>query len=536
MRLRKITCSGLLLLCGVVFMNCSVDSEIHQADWGYTELSSFNRPFNAPPDSNIVMASDFSSQVPGSNGHGCPVPNELSLARQVKEADEARFRRGSELNWVRASNGPRSVSLTDSRWTYMDAVVAELRKKDKRWGYTCVWGNCNDPSTDAIAYWCGQGDPGDSTNVGTVDIITGSHNVAWQIHWKNAQDTDNQARWTYPRPGKTTPPESTGPSNSGFDPSTFSWDKVTFLSGGGLANQNISGWAETSKITSFSMARRKGICIDHTQKNNWKDEFTHDGKTWVTQGNPWVFVYKDGKIYAATYEHLRPIGHNHGRGHGQICKLSHLGSLKDILAGIGSHAKLSPVKEWMPKPGEIVGFAVSTHARYGYKLTQERSDIVWVKIPDYNSVNSGGEIVGRTSGGSTNSDTDGGGNNNGSQKGQCSTTPNTCISGVHHPHPKDTLTEYRWTCRNVPHRTGEIRCKASRTTDNCGPAPHYVAVNGRCLPSCGALAHAKGVGKTDHQLQPAPTCRTGWTRLGDSKEQAQHGNSVCCQRNSTTTE
>ena len=27
----------------------------------------------------------------------------------------------------------------------------------------------------------------------------------------------------------------------------------------------------------------------------------------------------------------------------------------------------------------------------------ERSDIIWVKIPDYNTVNSGGEIVGRSS-------------------------------------------------------------------------------------------------------------------------------------------
>ena len=52
----------------------------------------------------------------------------------------------------------------------------------------------------------------------------------------------------------------------------------------------------------------------------------------------------------------------------------------------------------MPGPGEIVGFAVSTHARYGHRVTQERSDIVWVKIPDYNKVNSGGKIVGRTSG------------------------------------------------------------------------------------------------------------------------------------------
>ena len=539
MILRKINRLCLLFAFSLFFMNCSVDTSYRSSSYFPNSKSSSSSFMNSPPDSSIFRASFFNNQVPGSNGHGCPVPYELSLVRKLKEANEARFRKGSELNWVRAENGPRSVSLTDSRWAFMDAVVTELRKKDKRWGYTCVWGKCNDPSTDSIAYWCGQGDPGDSTNVTTVDIVTGSHNVAWQIRWPASQQ-DATARWTYPRPGQNETPESNGNNNnpSSFNPSDFSWDKVKFLRGGGLANQDISGWDETSEITKFSMASRKGICIDHTKKNDWKYEVPtapedKGRKRW--QGNPWVFVPMDGKIYAATYEHLWAKGYNHNRGYGQVCKLGHKGNLKSILAAIGPHIKLSPLKDWMPQPGDIIGFAVSTPARHGHKVGQERSDIVWVRIPDYNKVNSGGEIVGRTSGGSTTSeiddddDTDSGNKTN-PQKGQCSQTPNTCTSGIYHPHPKDTLTEYKWTCRNVPHSTGEIPCKALRTAENCSPAPHYVVVKGRCLPSCGALAHAKGVGLEDHQLQPAPTCRAGWTRLGDSKEEAQHGQSVCCKK------
>ena len=69
---------------------------------------------------------------------------------------------------------------------------------------------------------------------------------------------------------------------------------MTFLSGGGLANQNISGWSETSRITSFSMERRKGICIDHTQKNNWSDTSAWP-HTEPVQGNPWVFVPQGNK-------------------------------------------------------------------------------------------------------------------------------------------------------------------------------------------------------------------------------------------------
>lgn len=514
---------------------------------------------NTSPDSNTFRAAHFSQPVPGNNGHGCPIPNKRSIVQQIADADSNQFRQGSELNWVRATNGPRSVSLSDSRWAFMDAVITKLRETDQRWGFTCIRGDCNDISTDAIAYWCGQGEPGASTNVVTVDIITGGHAVAWQDHGPETMRNQNSsARWIYPRPGSNTNPESTGNTNSGFNPSTFSWNKVHFINGGVIVNQDISEWSETSRITNFSMSSN-GICIDHTMKNVWVS-IIHPGykdqpAEW--QGKPWIFIPRDdGKIYAVTYEHLRSKNDPMMRGTGQVCKLGHSeNTLAGVISKLVDHAKaihlggkpqrdaIAPIQDWYPKPDDILGFAVSTYSGnpkdYRSGSRNERSDIVWVRVPDYNSVDSGGEIVGRTSGSSTTTSatTTTGGNTGNHQVGQCSPEPNTCLSGDYHPHPKDTLTEYLWTCRNRPHKffngQREKPCNAPRTAENCGPNPHFELVNGRCLPSCGALASLKNVGKQDHQLQPRQ-CRTGWTRLGDSKEEAMHGQSVCCKKISST--
>ena len=195
-------------------------------------------------------------------------------------------------------------------------------------------------------------------------------------------------------PGNEAPGDGGSSDDSGaFDPSTFSWNQLTYLREGGLGNADISGWSEASKITSFAITHRQGICIDHTMKNNW-------GGGNIFQGNPWIFVPMDGKIYAATYEHLRnkddPFMGNRG---GQVCKRLSKNSLIGTLSAIGPHIKISPFKEWMPNPGDIVGFAVSTHARYGGHDrhnggVRERSNIVWVRILDYQNNSEGVEVIG----------------------------------------------------------------------------------------------------------------------------------------------
>ena len=343
----------------------------------------------------------------------------------------------------------------------------------------------------------------------------------------------------------------------GFNPSGFSWNNVHFINGGVIVNRDISGWSETSRITSFSMSSN-GICVDHTMKNTWST-IIHPGyssEPWETQGSPWIFIpMDDGKIYAKGYEHLRskndPV--MGGRG-GQACKLGvRANTLAKVISNLVDHTKsihltgqaqrdaIRPIKDWYPQPGDILGFVVSTYGGtsgdYRSGSQNERSDIVWIRVPDYNTVNSGGQIVGRTSGSSTTTNptttttNSGNGNPQSSIVGQCGSTPNTCLSGTRHLHPKDTLTKYLWTCRNIPRKTGKTQCEAPRNVANCGTSSHFKVVQGRCLPSCGALAYFKNVGKQDHQLQ-ASQCSAGWTRLGDSYEEAQNGNSVCCGRNS----
>ena len=201
-----------------------------------------------------------------------------------------------------------------------------------------------------------------------------------------------------------------------FNPSDFSWDDVHFLNGGVIINDNISGWAETSRITSFSMSS-DGICIDHTMKNVWEETAHPDSasESYTIQGNPWIFIPLDGTIYATTYEDLRsksdPLVGEFG---GEICKLGNdQNTLSGVISNLVDHAKkthltgateraaVEPIKDWYPQPDDILGFAVSTVANIREGTLEERSHIVWVRIPDYNTVDEGGEIVGRSSDSST---------------------------------------------------------------------------------------------------------------------------------------
>lgn len=60
-------------------------------------------------------------------------------------------------------------------WTFPDAVIDELRKSDRRWGYWCRRGKCADPSHDVLAYYCGAGAPVDgSQEVAGIDYIVAS--------------------------------------------------------------------------------------------------------------------------------------------------------------------------------------------------------------------------------------------------------------------------------------------------------------------------------------------------------------------------
>lgn len=589
------------LLNGILWISCSVESK------------------------QQVFASSFSQSVSGSNGHGCPVPNRFSNIQNMANQNTNALASASALNNERATGGPLSHSLHDSRWQFMDQVIAQLRLNDSRWGYTCIRGNCDDISTDAIAYWCGSGSPGESTNVGTVDIITGAGRVAWQDHTPETMANQNAtAMWIYPRPGKSfTNTEDSSDNNV----SDFAWSKVTFLKG-----TNISRWSETSPIRSVEVSNN-GICIDHPKNGQWTGKVAippASGESPLRlEANHWIVVKKGGKYYAGTYEWIR--------NGGQRCKLG--GGLRKIYHELGAdQINVHPLnKKWVPKGGDVVGFMASGLARNNVRNERERTNIQWYRLPSIDG-SIQGQMLGSFSQGS----------NQGSSKynccpppnrfdivqrvasetgdlyktdvqqftqkvaeclkdvdrhwgrrlndsgvlgkdtvayyvqgsdipysidivrgaatdnpvlhwniqehngvrgqvggtwvevtgqcilndsstqitiGKCSRTPNTCEAGIFHPHPEDSDTHYLWTCRNIPHSSGETPCDEPKSSPVCPPdkkEPHYKAVGNACLPSCGA---AKGTSVLRECLD-FRNYNIQWMPV--------HDVNLCCKRHSKT--
>lgn len=72
--------------------------------------------------------------------------------------------------WSAKLNPKEDECRADSR--YLDLVVDNLRREDRRWGFNCKRGDCNNPSHDVVAYYFGQGEPYEGApQVMLVDMI-----------------------------------------------------------------------------------------------------------------------------------------------------------------------------------------------------------------------------------------------------------------------------------------------------------------------------------------------------------------------------
>jgi len=131
----------------------------------------------------------------------------------------------------------------------------------------------------------------------------------------------------------------------------FDLRQVTWL------DRDVSGWPETSRVTSASI-EDPPICIHHTKAGQWPVNIG-------AEGNPWIFVYMNGRWYGSTWEWLSP---------GQECKYV---TRDDIGANIGR----SPLSGWRPRSGEVVGLMVSGLARSSVETVHERSNVVMVRWP-----------------------------------------------------------------------------------------------------------------------------------------------------------
>ena len=246
----------------------------------------------------------------------------------------------------------------------------------------------------------------------------------------------------------------------------FSWEKATYVEKGLRRippEHRDTNFKETSKITEFSLKGRYGVCIRHTMHQKWLQK---SGERVSYK----FLIPTSGKVHSRWLH--PPPKHMH-------CAIGYGGkfqgnSQQHLMWYIADWARSCSKNDsttrdanraldgWYPRTGEIVGFYVNSP-----KL-KERSDVIWVRIPDYNKKGAGGEIVARYSDNQGDdpptttppSTPDGTEGRCGPWKGG---TDASCTAGKYHSHPPDTDGEYLWTCRNVPHN-GEAKCKEAKTT------------------------------------------------------------------------
>ena len=524
---------------------------------------------NCNPEDQKSLESTFNNQAGFDNlasSRSDNPPNMIHIVRQVADRHPEVLR--------------SSCREGQENHVFIGLVIEELRKTSQRWGFNCKRGNCDTLSIDAIAYYRGTGNSSQSSDVAIFDIMANCHSgnprAAWLDQTEATREAGSIGRFLYPHPDSNL--LSSFSSNDDNDISDFAWSKVTFLNG-----HDISGWSETSRINSVSVSDN-GICIDHSKDGQWPARPLDAIRV---EANHWLIVKIDGRYYAATYEWIRAGGQRCKLG-GGLNKIYHeLGT---------DQIRRPPLdSSWVPEGGDVIGFMASGLARNNIDPNvRERTNIVWYRLPSVDGSISGGQVETDGSGSSgtptetvtviegqcsPQPNTCSAGDfhshpedtatevrwtcrnrphvlyNGKIEKrctapaprsaprtttqpavnvieGQCGSQPNTCSAGDFHSHPKDAITEIRWTCRNRPHvlYNGKIekRCTTPRTVGNC-KGPHYKVVNRRCLPSCGALAHANSIGPQDHQLQPGQ-CSAGWTRIGDSHEEAEQGGVVCCRK------
>ena len=118
---------------------------------------------------------------------------------------------------------------------------------------------------------------------------------------------------------------------------------------------DVSRWAETARLEVW--VADGYLHLEYDKARVWP---SRDG----LNANPWIFVFQDGRWYAATFEWLRG---------GQTSKPVH------VVAG--DHIKKPPLQSFHPRSGEVYGFMVSGLARDETRNVQERSEVVMLRWP-----------------------------------------------------------------------------------------------------------------------------------------------------------
>jgi hypothetical protein len=128
---------------------------------------------------------------------------------------------------------------------------------------------------------------------------------------------------------------------------------------------NISGWRQTSTMTSVVQEGDGWLCTYHTMLGVWPATQYFDTDATV-EGNQWILAYINGRWYAGAADWYRP---------GQACK----GQDANSMGGDNFYnPSEEPLHSWVPRVGENVGYAVSTPARMWPQMAtkDERSNVV----------------------------------------------------------------------------------------------------------------------------------------------------------------
>ena len=123
----------------------------------------------------------------------CDVPNAFAVLQQMA---------ASHSSLLSNSNNCPPHYRDGGTYEFLEAVLAELRKTDTRWGYYHrTQHNLQHASSDAIAYYCGDGDGNGSSDLRFVDVITASCQVSWQDSFEGhaARARPENGYWKYPR-------------------------------------------------------------------------------------------------------------------------------------------------------------------------------------------------------------------------------------------------------------------------------------------------------------------------------------------------
>jgi hypothetical protein len=134
---------------------------------------------------------------------------------------------------------------------------------------------------------------------------------------------------------------------------------------------NVGPWAITSTLTSVSQTRYQW-CMDHTKKFSWPAALEPGGGVNVN-GNMWAIANIGGTWYAGIIEWLKP---------GMVCQSLGSGGAVNVLQAMSTHWFFSPLKGYVPKPGETIYVFVSAVAWPGHvnPIVNERTQFVKVTV------------------------------------------------------------------------------------------------------------------------------------------------------------